>query len=184
MKFLVLTGNGAVGKMTVGQELTKITNFKLFHNHMSIEPVIEIFGKPNRTVIDDFRKSVFNNFAKSDLYGLIFTYIWAFDVKEDWDFIESAINIFKEQGADIYIVELVASQEIRLQRNSTENRLKHKPSKRNLDFSNSLIYKTDEKYRIESFDGEIPYENYIKIDNSNLEPNQVAKIIKEKFNFE
>lgn len=30
--------------MTVGQELMKITDLRLFHNHMTIEPVLEIFG--------------------------------------------------------------------------------------------------------------------------------------------
>lgn len=44
MKLLLLFGNSAVGKMTVGQELAKITPLKLFHNHMMIEPVLEIFG--------------------------------------------------------------------------------------------------------------------------------------------
>ena len=45
MKLLILIGNASVGKMTVGQELAKITDMRLFHNHMTIEPVIEIFGK-------------------------------------------------------------------------------------------------------------------------------------------
>ena len=40
MKLVIIFGNLAVGKMTVGQELAKITNLKLFHNHMTIEPVI------------------------------------------------------------------------------------------------------------------------------------------------
>ncbi len=44
MKLLFLFGDAAVGKMTVGQELAKITDLRLFHNHMTIEPVIEIFG--------------------------------------------------------------------------------------------------------------------------------------------
>ena len=44
MKLVFIIGSGAVGKMTVGQELMKITDLRLFHNHMTIEPVIEIFG--------------------------------------------------------------------------------------------------------------------------------------------
>ena len=44
MKFVFIIGDAAVGKMTVGQELMKITDLRLFHNHMTIEPVIEIFG--------------------------------------------------------------------------------------------------------------------------------------------
>jgi shikimate kinase len=40
MNFILITGPQAVGKMTVGQELEKITGLKLFHNHMSIELVL------------------------------------------------------------------------------------------------------------------------------------------------
>jgi len=36
MKLLLIIGDAAVGKMTVGQELTKITDLRLFHNHMTI----------------------------------------------------------------------------------------------------------------------------------------------------
>lgn len=55
MKLVFLFGDAAVGKMTVGQQLTKITDLKLFHNHMSIELVLEIFGEFNKTVIREFR---------------------------------------------------------------------------------------------------------------------------------
>ena len=39
LKFVTIIGPQAVGKMTVGQELAKITGLKLFHNHMTIELV-------------------------------------------------------------------------------------------------------------------------------------------------
>ena len=39
----------------------------------------------------------------------------------------------------------------------------------------------DEKFRLESNPGEIPFENYMRIDNSNLEPDVVAAMIKERF---
>ena len=35
-KFIMIVGPQAVGKMTVGQELLKITNLKLLHNHILI----------------------------------------------------------------------------------------------------------------------------------------------------
>ena len=59
MKLLFMIGNAAVGKMTVGQELMKITGLRLFHNHMTIEPVIEIFGQYNGAVINKLRQVVF-----------------------------------------------------------------------------------------------------------------------------
>lgn len=55
MKFVLIIGEGATGKMTVGQELMKITELRLFHNHMPIEPVLDIFGAFNGTAIDRIR---------------------------------------------------------------------------------------------------------------------------------
>lgn len=179
MKLVLIFGSSAVGKMTVGQELAKITDLKLFHNHMSIEPVLEIFGTRNKQVVKDFRESVFKNFAKTYNYGLIFTFIWAFDSKEDWKYNKHIRKIFKK--ADIYYIELVAPQSVRLERNATENRLKHKASKRNIEKSNQLLLNDDIKHRVVSNDGEIKYKNYIKIDNSNLSASEVAQIIKDKF---
>ena len=181
MKLVFLIGNGAVGKMTVGQELMKLTGLRLFHNHMTIEPVIEVFGYYNGTVVSKMRQIIFEEFAKSDNYGMIFTYMWAFDQQSDWDSVERVTNIFKEQGAEVYYVELVASQEVRLKRNETENRLKNKASKRDLEASRERILRQDEKYRLESYEGEVPYENYIKIDNTNLSPEEAARMIQERF---
>lgn len=181
MKLVFLIGNGAVGKMTVGQELMKLTGLRLFHNHMTIEPVIEVFGYYNGSVVTKMREAIFEEFAKSDNYGMIFTFMWAFDQQDDWDYVNHVTDIFKEQGAEIYYVELVAPQEVRLKRNETENRLKNKASKRNLEFSRNNIFKHDEMYRLESYEGEIPFENYIKIDNTDLEPQEVARMIQERF---
>lgn len=183
MKLLILIGNTSVGKMTVGQELAKLTNLRLFHNHMMIEPVIEIFGYFDVNITNKMREVIFDEVLKSDLEGLIFTYMWAFDEPSDWDYIEKLTTLFSEKGAEVYYVELVASQDIRLARNITENRLTNKQSKRDLDFSKTLLIEDDKKYRLESDDGEVPYKNYLKIDNSDLAANKVATMIKEHFNF-
>ena len=181
MKLLFLIGDAAVGKMTVGQELMKLTGLRLFHNHMTIEPVIEIFGYYESKTISKLREVIFEEFSKSNNEGLIFTYMWAFDQQSDWDYVQHVTDMFEEQGADVYYIELVALQEIRLERNQTENRLKNKASKRNLAFSEQNLLKSDEKYRMESFENEIPYENYIKIYNNDLEPEIVAKMIQDRF---
>lgn len=183
MKLLFLFGNAAVGKMTVGQELMKITDLRLFHNHMSIEPVIEIFGYFHNDAIRHIREVIFSEFAASGQYGMIFTYMWAFDQPSDWDYVEHVKEIFRQKNPDVefYYVELVAPQEIRLQRNATENRLKNKASKKDIAASNKRLVADDEKYRLESRKGEIPFENYIKIDNSALAPDEAARRIKEYF---
>jgi hypothetical protein len=89
------------------------------------------------------------------------------------------LNIFRPHNAEIYYVELVASKEVRLQRNITENRLQHKASMRDIKKSNQrLIDDTGYQY---SNEGQIEMDNYIRINNSDLSPEVVANKIKEKF---
>ena len=107
MKFVLIIGSGAVGKMTVGQELMKITDLRLFHNHMTIEPVIDIMGYFDGPLILELRESIFRRFAASGQYGMIFTYMWAFDMQSDWDYIEHVKSIFAPYDTEFYCVELV-----------------------------------------------------------------------------
>ena len=181
MKLVFIIGNAAVGKMTVGQKLMKITDLRLFHNHMTIEPVIEIFGKFDFSVTTKLRELIFSEFAKSDNYGMIFTMMMDFDSQAEWDHLEHIKDIFRPYNTEFYYVELVASQETRLERNITENRLSHKESKRNIEISNKRLLDGDAKYRCESYDGEVKFENYIKINNENLSPEEVAEKIKNHF---
>ena len=181
MKLVFILGDAAVGKMTVGQELMKITDLRLFHNHMTIEPVLEIFGTFDSKTISELRELIFKNFAASDRYGMIFTLMMAFDQQSDWDYLEYIKSFFAPYGTEFYYVELIAPQEIRLERNATENRLKYKPSKRDLSASNQRLIEDDRKYRCVSFEGEIPFENYLRIENSDKSPEEVALLIKETF---
>lgn len=183
MKLLILIGNSAVGKMTVGQELCKITPFHLFHNHMMIEPVLEIFGTFNGHVIQKLRHVIFEEFSKTDNYGLVFTFMWAFDMPSDWAYLESVKKIFGLPEEDVYYVELVAPQQIRLQRNATENRLANKVSKRDIEASNSRLIRDDQNYRCESLPGEIPFPNYLRLENANISAADAAARIKDHFNF-
>lgn len=184
MKLVFIIGDAAVGKMTVGQELMKITELRLFHNHMTIEPVLEIFGGFYPAAINRLREVVFEEFASSGQYGMIFTYMWAFDMPSDWDYIKHVKEIFRQRSPDVefYYVELVAAREVRLQRNVSENRLKNKASKRDIAASNQRVLDDDARYRLESHDGEIPFENYIKLDNTDLSPEDAARRIKNYFN--
>ena len=177
MKLVLIIGAGAVGKMSVGQELMKITNLRLFHNHMMIEPVVDIFGYFKGDTILKLREVIFEDFLKSENQGMIFTFMWAFDMETDWEYVEKLSKKFDE----VYCVELIASQEVRLKRNSSENRLLHKASKRDVEASNKRLLNED-KHRLVSYEKEIPFANYLRINNENIEAIEVAKIVKEKFN--
>lgn len=177
MKLVLIIGAGAVGKMTVGQELSKITDLRLFHNHMMIEPVVDVFGYFKGDTILKLRDIIFEDFVKSNSYRMIQTLMWAFDRKEDWEYVENLTKKFDE----VYCVELIASQEIRLERNKTENRLNQKPTKRDVEVSNKRLIKEDSTYRLVSLEGEIPFKNYLRINNENIPTEVVAKTIKETF---
>lgn len=177
MKLILIIGSGAVGKMTVGQELMKITDLRLFHNHMMIEPVIEIFNSFNGKVISRLREVVFEEFLQSDNSGMIFTYMWAFDMPSDREYVLNVASKFDE----VYCVELIADRAVRLERNKTENRLANKASKRDVELSNSRLIREDTNHRLVSEPGEIPFENYLRIDNTSLAPDLVAQMIKDKF---
>jgi hypothetical protein len=144
---------------------------------MMIEPVIEIFDSFDGKVIQRLREVIFEEFLRSDQEGMIFTFMWAFDMPSDREYIMNVAKKFDE----VYCVELVADQSVRLERNRTQNRLKNKASKRDLSISDQRLIREDTNHRLVSLEGEIPFENYIRIDNTNLAPDAVAKIIKEQF---
>jgi len=181
MKLVIVLGAQAVGKMTVGQELVKITDLRLLTNHTTWEFVHGHFGGDFGNASDRLKDVIYEEFAKSDNYGLIVTCCLAFGSPSDLDSLSHITNFFKNVNAEIYYVELVASQEIRLQRNNTENRLLYKATKRDIEKSNKNLIDADKKARFVSNNDEISFENYIKIDNTDISANVVAKMIKEKF---
>ena len=181
MKLLIILGAQAVGKMTVGQELLKITNLHLLTNHTTWEFVHEHFGGDFGDASDRLREVILEEFSKSDRYGLIYTCCMNYDSQKEWDGLCRITDMFKEANAEIHYVELTASQEIRLQRNKTENRLLNKSTKRNIEKSNENLIDADKRARFVSNEGEINLENYIKIDNTDLSADVVAKMIKGKF---
>ena len=184
-KLILIIGPQAVGKMTVGQELSKITGYKLFHNYMIIEMVRLIFDydkKAYRKMNQVIRYEMLKEFAKSTEKGIIFTGCFDFgkDLEEEKQEVDRWMSLFEEN----YVIELEASLEERLKRNKTDNRLKHKVSKRDLEWSeNDLINSmTKHKFNSEPGEGEKIFKNYIKVNNENLSAKEVATTIKEKFN--
>ncbi|WP_077329554.1 AAA family ATPase [Virgibacillus siamensis] len=183
MKFVLLFGPQAVGKMTVGQELAKMTGLKLLHNHMTIELLEPFFGfTPEMWRLSTmFRMEIIKSVAKNDGEGMIFTFVWAFNRQEDWDSVKKMCNIFSDAGAEICLVELEADVEERLKRNNSSNRLQHKPTKRNVAFSEKELLRSMKTERLHSLEGEITCGNYVRLNNTNLSAAETARIIKTEF---
>jgi len=172
--------------MSVGYELAKLTGLKLFHNHMTIDLVINFFEfgeDPFFRLVGEFRRRVFEEVAASDLPGLIFTFVWALDSEGDRKFIDDACEIFRQKGGDVFFVELEADQSERLKRNESEFRLSQKPPKRDTEKSRERLLADDAKYKLNSNDDFFYRENYLKINNTNLSPVDAARKIVDTFAF-
>lgn len=180
---VLLFGPPAVGKMAVGREVADRTGLILFHNHISIEPVLQLFpfgSPPFNRLVSSFRSQVFDEVLDGDGPGLVFTYVWVLDQPGDRRFVDDLVERFESRGARVHFVELVASQEERLRRNRTELRLAEKPSKRDVEASELRLLESDRSFRFNT-DGDFFYpERHIRIDNTERSPSDVADEIVER----
>jgi hypothetical protein len=175
---LFVVGPPAVGKMAVGQAITERTGLRLFHNHISIELALRYFdyGTPAfGRLSDEIRRRVIEEVAASDLPGLVFTFVWAFDVPEDQAFVDEYARPFRERGARVLFVELEATQAERLKRNTCVSRLTEKPSTRDLEASRRRLLEADARYQLNSGGKFDQRPDYLRIDNTLLTPGEVAE---------
>lgn len=179
---IIVSGPQAVGKMTVAENLRDKIGYSLMVNHDSIEISDKIFkrgSEAQKELKSLIREDVFNLALKYEI-NMIFTLVVAFDLKEETDYLNSLKSRFEASGGKFYFVELRADIETRLKRNITPHRLEAKPTKKDLKWSKRDLLETMEKYKLNTDDGEILFENHIKIDNTNLSPDEVTEIIIEK----
>ncbi len=183
---IVVSGPQAVGKMTVAEKIKEKLGYSLMTNHDSIETSIKIFenGSPAQKELNRvIRENVFNIALENDI-NMIFTFVTAFDSQEDLEYLNKLKEMFEKTGGNFYFVELSADVETRLERNVTPHRLESKKSKNNIEWSNNELVETMKKYRMNTYDGEYICENHLKIDNTNLSPEEVASIVVEKYNLD
>jgi AAA domain len=181
---LFVVGPPAVGKMSVGQAITERTGLRLFHNHIAIELALRYFdfGTPAFRRIDAaIRRLVIEEVAASDLPGLVFTYVWAFNLPEDQAVVEKFAKPFRERGARVLFVELEATQAERLRRTAGVSRLAEKPSRRDLDASRRNLLDDDARYQLNSGGKFDERPDYLRINNTHPTPGEVAERVIEHF---
>lgn len=183
LKLIVIFGPPAVGKMSVGAELASRTGLLLFHNHVAIEPALKLFpfgSLPFIRLVRTFRNQVFHEVAQSDSPGMIYTFLWNLSDERDKQYIDEVASIFRSRGADVCYVELYSPLGVRLERNRTEERLREKPSKRDVEASEQRLL-ANEKHRLNS-DGDFFYpEQHLRIDNTEISAREAAEQIIHRF---
>ena len=181
---IVVSGPQAVGKMTVAEALKKRIDYSLMVNHDSIEVSDKIFGigtESQKELNKLIRENVFDLAIKYNT-NMIFTFVTAFNEQSDLDYLNNLRTLFEKSGGRFYFVELFADVKTRLERNVTPHRLEAKFSKNDVERSQKDLLDTMKKYRLNSNEGETICENHLKIDNTNLSPEEVADIVINNFN--
>ena len=184
MKLLLILGPPAVGKMTVGREIARRSSFRLFHNHHTIEPLVEVFGygtSPFAILNAEFRRRVIEESARHGL-DLIFTFVWNMEDSADAAQVERLVAPYAGPGGQIVVVELLADLETRLARNRGEERLAAKPTKRNVDWSEANL-RAFESHQLNSGTRRSPADDFLsrhphlRLDSTDLSASQSADLV-------
>ena len=173
---IVVCGPQAVGKMTVAESLRDKLRYNMMMNHDSIEISDRIFGfaTPAQKEFNAFfREKAFELAVKHNV-DLIFTYVCAFDIAEEREYLNRLKDLFERSGGRVYFVELSADLDTRLARNETPHRMERKASKRDVVWSRENLLRDARNHRLNSDEGEVWFENHLKIDNTDLSPDRVA----------
>jgi len=123
MKLIFISGLPGVGKLTVAKELSALTGYKLFHNHLTVDLLLSVFafGSPQFVELrESIWLSVFEQACRANLPGLIFTFNAESTVRQ------SFITIMEEtvaaNGGTICFVELVCEDQELQRRMDTPSR--------------------------------------------------------------
>ena len=79
MNLVLLYGPPAVGKMTVGAQLSQLTGYPLFHNHLTVDLGLLFFpfgSAPFQRLVTGLRYQCVQAAAEAGAQGLIFTYVY------------------------------------------------------------------------------------------------------------
>jgi hypothetical protein len=180
MTLLFVFGPPAVGKMAVGRAICDVSDYRLFHNHATIEPLLDVFdyGTPAFLRLNrEMRRRILEEAAAADV-NLVQTFVWALEEPEDAAAVEAYLQRFLDAGREVRLVELYADLDTRLARNGTAYRLSEKKSKRDVAWSDENVREL-ERYQLNTDrpsvgDAVIARHPHLRIDNTDRTPEEVA----------
>lgn len=173
MKLILIYGAPAAGKLTVANEIAALTDFKVFHNHLSIDAVAPIFPFGTKSfwrLVQLIRLEMIAEAARENV-DLIYTFCYAKDA--DDAHVALLTKTVEENGGEIHFVLL------RCERAELENRVLNESRKRfgklkSLEILNDVLDKND-------LFSPVPERESLIIDNTNLSVKETARKIAEHF---
>jgi broad-specificity NMP kinase len=167
MNLMFIYGPPGVGKLTVAQELSNLTGYKLFHNHLTVDLVHAVFDfktKPFVELREKIWMMVFQKAKEESVQGLIFTFAPEDSVPSH--FIPDVIKLIEDEQDRVHFVELTCNPE------ELRKRIVH-PSRSK--YAKGMSPDNVEKYYERDY--LIPtlvHERKFTIDNTKLSPGETA----------
>ena len=176
MRLVFIYGPPASGKLTVANELAKLTGFRLFHNHVSIEFVESLFefgSKPFQRLTAKYRTEMIEQAAKEGV-DTIFTFVY--EKTTDDPFVRSVLRKVKTHGGKVCFVRL------QCERHELQRRVTSKARKPLGKIATKrLLNHVFKKFDLES---EIPFQPSLTIDTETISPRKAAKKIVQHYNLQ
>lgn len=173
MKLIFLYGSPAVGKLTVANEIAGRTDFRVFHNHLSIdcvEPIFEFGTESFFKLINLIRTETVAEAARTG-QNLIYTFCYAKD--SDDAHVASITKNVEENGGEVCFVLLTADKTALETRVLEESRKKYGKAK-----TVEMMRYFFDTYELFS---PVPERESLIIDNTNLSAEDTARRIIEHF---
>jgi shikimate kinase len=174
MNLVVIYGAPAVGKLTVAKELARLTGFKVLHNHLTIDVARAIFefGSPSfARLLHRLRIAVIEEAAAENI-DLVLTISYHHSEATEAS-ARASIEEVEAFGARVSLVHLTCTQEGLEARVTAAERVAMKKL-HSVEALRSFMQGRD-------YESGFPAPNTLRIDNTNLPPEDVARRIAEHF---
>lgn len=174
MNLVFIYGPPAAGKLTVAKKLSSETGYTLFHNHLTYDFIHGIFGNTNTDDLNHrVRLEVFRQAVKSDISGMIFTFVYGRGLDEG--FVKSVVDIVESAHGNVYFVQLICDKKVLYKRVINASRKDYKKIT-----DPSALDEMLNKYDILST---IPVEIHptLVIDNTDKDATEVSQLIKSTY---
>ncbi|MDD5731591.1 MAG: AAA family ATPase [Patescibacteria group bacterium] len=173
MNLVFIYGPPATGKLTVAKELAKLTGYKVFHNHLTVDLITSVlkFGEKNFFEISSRLRLEMIELAAKNNVNLIFTFCYVRD--HDDKFVKDVIRKVKKYNGKICFAQLYSDKKELCKRVVGESR-KYHGKIRTAKKLNSCLKEFNLFLPI-------PFVKNLNIDNTKISAKKVAKMIKEKY---
>lgn len=173
MKLLFIYGSPAVGKLTVANEIARLTNFKVFHNHLSIDCIRPIFDYGTPSFIKLIEIIRIETVAEAARVGQNLIYTFCYAKGFDDAHVEKIVAAVESNGGEVCFV-LLKADRAELDKRVTEDSRKRIGKAKTVEMM-SFFHETYDLF------SPVPERESLIIDNTNIPAHTAALQIIEHF---